>query len=289
MARQTNPTLHLQSASDGLPPYVAGEVSAAWQKQTAAAFEAPILWVRHPANGLIHAWQIESEDVALIERLRASGADGFGDDDFARLERLGAAFRAETSAGLAAEFARTVDAAQDSLRRQGFAVLRNLMLPGYHLQIRRYFDRIWDRIKLGDAQVPLRKAQHNDPLCRILHMSLNDMIASVCEESIKPSYCYLGIYMPGAVLVRHRDRPQCRWNVSLLLDSKPVASQNDGWPIYVECADDQVRAAVAGIGDAVVYNGTRIPHWREEMPSRFDYQSVCFFHFVQAEYAGDLV
>lgn len=289
MNRHPNPTLFLQTNPDDLPSYVPGELSAAWRRQTAAAFAPPVLWVRHPANGLVHAWQIEPVDVALVERLLESGPAEFGDNEFARLERLGAAYGRETRARLATEFEQAVAIAQDSLRRQGYAVLRNLMLPGYHLQIRRYFDRIWDRIKLGDAQVPRRKAQHNDPLCRIFHMSLNDTIASVCEEPIKPSYSYLGIYMPGAVLVRHRDRPQCRWNVSLLLDSNPVASESDGWPIYVECPDDEVRAAVAGVGDAIVYNGTQIPHWREEMPSRFDYQSVCFFHFVQAEFAGVLV
>lgn len=288
MALHIDPSLFLQAAPEELPPYFPNQLQEAWQKEAAAFFAAPILWVRHPASGVIHSWRVESNDAVAIARLQTDGPTALPPETLSRLERLGAVFRTETRDIEVAAFMRGREAAQQSLRRHGVAILRNLMHPGYSLQVRAYFAHIWDRIKLGDEQVPRRRAKHNDVLCRALHHSLNEAIGTVCEEAIKPSYCYLGIYMPGAVLTRHTDRPQCRWNASLLLDSVPDATAENGWPIYVECPDDRVRSAVAGIGDVIVYNGAQSPHWREEMPARFEYQSICFFHFVRAEFRGKL-
>lgn len=286
--RRLNPSAFLQSAPGELPPYFPEPLRAQWGKDAETVLVLPLVWVRHPASGLVHAWELSNDDAALVRAARNGDLDGLSESELVQLESLGIVTDPSRDSQAAAAFARAVDEAQDSLRRRGYAVLRGLMMPGYYKQIRSYFDRIKDRIKVGDTQVPRRNAKHNDVLCRIVHFDMNQTIGTVCEEKIKPSYCYLGIYQPGAVLTRHTDRPQCRWNVSLLLDSDPEASADDGWPIYVECPSDEIVPAVAGIGDAIIYNGTKIPHWREEMPAKFRFQSLCFFHYVSEEFAGGL-
>jgi hypothetical protein len=103
---------------------------------------------------------------------------------------------------------------------------------------------------------------------------------------VKPSYVYLATYHPAAVLKRHVDRPQCEWNVSLVLDMEPEVARTSAWPIFLETAGT-VHEVRLGLGDLVLYRGTDVPHWRDRQP---DGQrcTVAFFHFVGVDFTGSL-
>ena len=83
-------------------------------------------------------------------------------------------------------------------------------------------------------------------------------------------------YQPGAVLRRHVDRAQCRWNVSFCVDIE-AADDEAPWPLHIGAGAGQ--AVHLGIGDAVVYCGTDVPHWREPLPDG-KFVTVCLFHYV---------
>lgn len=288
MSVQINPSLFLQTDGEQLPLYFPGALREQWLTEAAPLFARPILWLRHPATGLIHLWEIDAGEANLIRRIQDVGVSGLQTAELTRLEERGAIYDSERRARAVADLERAVAEAQSSVRRHGYAVIRDLLLPGYSRQIRRYYQQIWDQIKLGDRQVPKRKRKHNDVFCRVLHFDLYQTVSIVCEENVQSSFCYFSIYLPGSSLPRHTDRPQCRWNASMLLDSQPQATPERGWPIFVEGHDDQVRSATAGFGDIIIYNGINSPHWREEMPEMFEYQAICFFHFVLSEFAGPL-
>lgn len=91
-----------------------------------------------------------------------------------------------------------------------------------------------------------------------------------------PAYSYLRIYCEGAVLPRHTDRPSCEISVTLTLGGDAPAA----WPIWVE-AQEGARAVSLPPGDALVYRGALLTHWRERFDGHFWVQ--LFLHYVRRD------
>lgn len=131
-----------------------------------------------------------------------------------------------------------------------------------------------------------RLSSHNDPVLRYVHHQLLSVVHRILPERVRPSYCYLGAYMPGAELRAHRDRPQCAWNLSLLIDTEPDMGREDAWPIFLQTDEGAAEVRLA-MGDGVLFSGTDTLHWRP--PLATDHViSVVFFHFVPSDFEGDL-
>jgi len=178
-----------------------------------------------------------------------------------------------------------------NLREQRYAVLREILPPGPRGRLRHYVRQLVQRgyfPALGDGQVELRSALHNEPTIASLHRGLAGIVGSLCGEAVQASYCYLSCYEEGAVLPRHKDRPQCNYNLSLVLDmqSLTTATEPDPWPIYLEL-DGRPEPVLLQVGDGLVYSGTDLWHWRDALP-RGQRAIVCFFHFVPGGFDGSL-
>lgn len=94
--------------------------------------------------------------------------------------------------------------------------------------------------------------------------------------SLFPAYSYLRIYCEGSVLPKHTDRPSCEISVTLTLGGDAPAV----WPIWVE-AQGETRSVTLPPGDALVYKGAVLPHWRERFEGRFWAQ--VFLHYVRRD------
>lgn len=179
--------------------------------------------------------------------------------------------------------------ARASLRDHHYAVLREILAPAPRARLRRYVRQLVARGYFpapGDGQVELRSALHNEPTIASLHRGLAAILGSVCGEAVQASYCYLSCYEAGAVLPRHKDRPQCNYNLSLVLDMQGPAGEPDPWPIYLE-VDGRPEPVLLQVGDGLAYSGTDVWHWREALPAG-QRAIVCFFHFVPGDFAGSL-
>jgi hypothetical protein len=86
-----------------------------------------------------------------------------------------------------------------------------------------------------------------------------------------PTYSYWRLYTYGSNLLKHKDRHSCEISVSVCID-------NDGpkWPIFIEG-----KAIDLEPGDAVIYLGCELKHWREDFTG--DWQSQVFLHYVDQE------
>ncbi len=103
-------------------------------------------------------------------------------------------------------------------------------------------------------------------------------IEALVGRELIPAYAYWRIYEHGAQLLRHIDRGACEVSVTLPIFSLPADS---AWPIWVGGLDG-VEAAVAVLpGAGVVYQGCRVPHWRETFTGECQYQ--LFLHYVLAD------
>ena len=139
---------------------------------------------------------------------------------------------------------------------------------------------------LDDGQVALRAGIHNEPTAASLHHALARLVSDICGEPVIASYCYLSCYEAGAVLKRHRDRPQCVYNLSVVFDMYSPNGEPDPWPVFLEL-DGEPEAVHLQIGDGLLYSGTELWHWREALPQN-QCAIVCFYHFVPENFSGSL-
>jgi hypothetical protein len=170
-----------------------------------------------------------------------------------------------------------------------FASDRHVVLPGlvHPVQLaalRRYYRALvadgW--VRFGDTQEPNRYRDHDEPLARFFHHRLAAHVSELAGEPVRPSYAYFVSYQTGAKLAAHRDRAQCAFSISLLLDYTPEPEGPSPWPLWLEG-----RAIALGLGDALLYRGTELRHWRDPLPAGHASSSL-LLHYVPAGFAGKL-
>ena len=103
---------------------------------------------------------------------------------------------------------------------------------------------------------------------------------------VAPSYSLVSAYRSGAILAKHVDRPQCRWNASVLLDMNPEVPRSESWPIFVE-SQGRPHEVRMEMGECLVYRGDTNPHWRDRLdPGRR--QTLLLLHYVPIDFQGAL-
>jgi hypothetical protein len=83
-----------------------------------------------------------------------------------------------------------------------------------------------------------------------------------------PTYSYARVYTYLATLEKHRDRPSCEVSVTVM-----VGSSGEQWPIYMDGEELNLNP-----GDAAIYLGCEIEHWRNEFQG--DWHTQFFLHYV---------
>lgn len=241
--------------------------------------QGPLLWIKDPCNHIWTPFQVPAEQGPRLAQVLAGTLPLTALSDTER--------RTWRDAGLLLDPARPRrQALQTQLAAADFCVIPGLLNPLQISAARHYLRRVYAEGYLmdGDPFVSHRFGMHNEPLCRFLHQQFYPVISEITQTPLKPSYCYFAMYHSGARLPRHTDREQCAWNVSLVLDTEPEQAREHAWPIYLELPHgvEEVRLEM---GDAILYRGSRYPHWRNPLASGVKV-SVCFFHFVDADFDG---
>lgn len=134
-----------------------------------------------------------------------------------------------------------------------------------------------------------RYAAHNDPAGRIVQRLLAPLAAGVIGGAIKPSYAFASLYRGGAALRVHRDRPQCEYTLSLLIEHAEAGPDGlSPWPIqlYPEAGAPPIECFQRA-GGGLLFRGCDIPHGRSALPVD---QScwVMLLHYVDASFDGSL-
>lgn len=151
-----------------------------------------------------------------------------------------------------------------------------------------------------DQQCPSSEAVYSDPAFDKLLEDLLPKMEEITGKKLYPTYSYARIYKKGERLLPHTDRPACEISATITLGS----SHNRSWPIFMALPGEKGDQAVVGEndeiirvkdterleindGDAIVYAGMVMPHWRETLQD--DWQTQVFVHYVDAngQYAGE--
>lgn len=131
----------------------------------------------------------------------------------------------------------------------------------------------------GDPQCPSSPSIYGDPVFEKLMIDLKSKIENVTGLQLYPTYSYARFYRTGDELLRHIDRKECEISATITLNY-------DGglWPIWAsESTDhsDNPKSFMLEIGDALIYRGMDINHWREKYIEG-NWQCQVFLHYVDA-------
>jgi hypothetical protein len=168
---------------------------------------------------------------------------------------------------------------KDAFARQGYLLLPALLEPALT-------DFLWSYVHTkfacrllslgGDDQVPNTPSAYGDHALDGLLEYLRPRIEERSGLRLSPTFSYFRLYKHGDMLKRHRDRPACEISVSLNIGQVP----SDTWPLYVE-GNGRFYGALLSPGDALLYRGIDVFHWRE--PFQGSRLAQVFLHYVDRE------
>jgi hypothetical protein len=125
----------------------------------------------------------------------------------------------------------------------------------------------------GDGAVTAAAGTYADTVMEHVLARLRPSVEAASGLALDPTYSYLRLYRSGDALAAHRDRPACEISLSLNLGQEPAAA----WPLWFRAASGP-HAVTLRPGDAVLYRGTTVEHWREPYTGMRTAQ--VFLHYV---------
>jgi len=163
---------------------------------------------------------------------------------------------------------------------KGFEV-RQEFIPRFFAQyLRNYFDLLNRNDQVpnkGDAQVAKSVGIYGDPAFDTLMLMCLPLVEQIVGKKLLPTYTYARIYFNGAELLPHTDRDECEHSVSLSLGGSSSAL----WPLWFKNDDKEPEYAAMYEGDAVIYQGNKVHHWRDAFEGETQFQ--LFMHYVEAD------
>ncbi len=131
-----------------------------------------------------------------------------------------------------------------------------------------------NKIKSNDDDVPNSQSVAGyytfiEQLC----LNVN-RVTHYVEEIVLPTYAYGRNYFKGSSLSPHVDRDSCEISISVHLGG------NEDWTIWMK-PNETTRVPIELFpGDAIIYIGNEIVHYREEYKG--EYYTQMFLHYVRS-------
>jgi hypothetical protein len=254
----------------------------------------PLAWIEDWGTGIWVPLWARDEWVAVLESLRP------GEPAPSTLTRGEIQTLASANVLVSAGAERTRRATWDAIcldaaarfRTQSYAIVRQLIHPVLRGELQQYYRALVAdaRRSQDEDQRAQRYRLHSEPAAMFLQPQLATLVSRIAGEPVKPSYVYFTSYPAGSALPPHIDREQCEFSISLLVDYIPTPIGASGWPLFLEHPNfpDGVVAADLAIGDAVVYRGRQLRHYRDRLSDGHQSSSV-FLHYVREDFVGDIV
>ena len=157
----------------------------------------------------------------------------------------------------------------------------------------------WDGT-FQDKQCPGNYAHYGDPMMDSMMMAHGKKIEEVTGMTLAPSYTYYRMYLNGAILKRHKDRPSCEISATICIEQD--TDNGKPWPIWLlnnknyagykyeplfalsqkKSLSDRRLIGCKEIsmnpGDVLLYQGINVLHWRDPLEGNFS--KNIFVHYV---------
>jgi hypothetical protein len=99
-------------------------------------------------------------------------------------------------------------------------------------------------------------------------------VEKIVGYDLHPVYTYGRIYQENDYLLPHFDRPGAEISLTITLDYEKFV-----WPLYLQEKDQFLEFSIE-VGDALIYEGSKISHLRHPMNGQ-SFQHQTFFHYVK--------
>lgn len=165
----------------------------------------------------------------------------------------------------------------DEFKKSGYIVLKNLVDTD---KVAALYDYTLERAALGnmdDGQVPGSASFYEDKEVVHLRDTLLPKIEAAIQLKLLPVFCYNRIYRTGAVLRMHKDSERAEISASVNL-----GQQGDLWDLWLVDYQENAQRITLSPGDALIYYGSRLHHWRGKL-EHADLVSQVMFHCVEKE------
>ena len=166
----------------------------------------------------------------------------------------------------------------EMFERSGYAVVKQF-IPALMCQYIAKYIRVLEansRLSFGDTQVERAFSGGSPAVTETLLDLMTPVLSQTLNCELYPTYSYLRIYVKGAVLAKHTDRFSCEISATL-----PIEYEGQRiWPLCIEIGGNVKRIELEP-GDALLYKGIQIPHWRE--PFDGERQVQVFLHYVKKD------
>ena len=120
--------------------------------------------------------------------------------------------------------------------------------------------------KWQDKQIPNTYSHYADMVMENLLINIKPRVEEETDLSLIETYSYVRLYKKGDILKKHTDRDACEISVTLNLGGDP-------WALYLY---PNVKLTL-NPGDAVIYGGIEIEHWRKKFKG--DICTQVFLHY----------
>tara|TARA_R110000851_G_scaffold1373_1_gene5090 strand:+ start:2226 stop:2792 length:567 start_codon:yes stop_codon:yes gene_type:complete len=162
----------------------------------------------------------------------------------------------------------------DSIKKFKYRKIKNFLTTS-EVSIFKDYCRIKHRLNRDyfdtEQSSNLDTAFYADYLTESLLINKHSEMEKITGLSLKPTYSYWRMYTKFSDLEPHTDRPACEISVTINL-----GGDGTSWPIFMDKKPINLDP-----GDAAIYLGCELRHWREEFEG--DWQAQAFLHYVDAE------
>lgn len=139
-----------------------------------------------------------------------------------------------------------------------------------------------------EHQVIGSMSRYSFPGYKNAQFAIKQSLEKIIKKELNCTYYYDRFYFPGQKLNKHIDRDSCEISVSIHVGS----NANIQWPFYLIDKLGNKDEVYLEPGDAILYMGCEVCHWRDAMPGikrnkikkifklpRIYYHQI-FFHYV---------
>jgi hypothetical protein len=163
----------------------------------------------------------------------------------------------------------------DELQEKKYLVIKGFLDPDQAISLGNEFQEWCEKIQVpGDSQVEKSSAMFRwGGFSEIQYHKigfLNDYLGIY----LYPTYNYARSYKNGAIMARHLDRPGCEVSVTCHLGG------DEEWPISFGPRDKDPIDIILEPGDAILYLGCEIEHWRDLFEG--EHYNQVFLHYVNS-------
>jgi len=158
--------------------------------------------------------------------------------------------------------------------KKGYVIIRGFLDSVGVSTVSRYLEYRVNQTTSNEQDPTSKFSFYADPLIETILYSARETVEESCGLNLDPTYSYARIYVKGDQLKKHVDRPSCEISVTT-----NVAINGEPWSIWCQNPGDDPVECILQPGDAVVYKGCIVEHWRESL-QHADFNVQFMLHYV---------